>query len=146
MFSSNFSSCVLARHTGDVMFFENKCKLPIGISEDLADLAREITDKVEKDSKPTAEQVKEWDANKLLNWIKEHRSRLLKVDQLKKFEEADIDGATFLKHAGDKKFFHEECKLPIGTSEMLTDLAIEIVGLVQKGKSTEHAPLLFSLH
>ena len=28
-------------HAGDVEFFENKCKLPIGISESLAKLARE---------------------------------------------------------------------------------------------------------
>jgi hypothetical protein len=34
---------VFVDHAGDVEFFENKCKLPIGISERLAKLAREVT-------------------------------------------------------------------------------------------------------
>jgi hypothetical protein len=32
---------IFVDHAGDVGFFENKCKLPIGISESLAKLARE---------------------------------------------------------------------------------------------------------
>jgi hypothetical protein len=34
---------IFVDHAGDVEFFENKCKLPIGISERLAKLAREVT-------------------------------------------------------------------------------------------------------
>ena len=34
---------VFVDHAGDVEFFENKCKLPIGISERLAKLARGVT-------------------------------------------------------------------------------------------------------
>ena len=34
---------VFVDHAGDVEFFEIKCKLPIGISERLAKLAREVT-------------------------------------------------------------------------------------------------------
>ena len=33
---------IFVDHAGDVGFFENKCKLPIGISESLAKLAREV--------------------------------------------------------------------------------------------------------
>ena len=110
-------------------------------------------------TKPTIEEIKEWDGDELLEWILEKRPKALKGDKLEKFQAADIDGATFLKHAGKKKYFHEECNLPIGTSERLADLASEIAGgetagMVQKGKeqdtstskSTNHAPLLFSLH
>ena len=61
--------------------------------------------------------------------------------------------------AGNVEFFENKCNLPIGPSLELADLAIEITGrettgMVQKGKeqdtstgkSTDHAPLLFSLH
>ena len=102
-------------------------------------------------TKPTIEEIKEWDGDELLEWILEKRPKALKGDKLEKFKAADIDGATFLKHAGSKKYFHEECNLPIGTSERLADLASEIAGGetagdTSTGKSTDHAPLLFSLH
>jgi hypothetical protein len=95
----------------------------------------------------------------LLEWIQQKEPKLLKGDKLEKFKNASIDGVIFLKYAGDKTFFHEECNLPIETSERLADLASEIArgetaGTVQKGKdqetgtgkSTDHAPLLFSLY
>jgi hypothetical protein len=95
----------------------------------------------------------------LLEWIQQKEPKPLKGDNLEKFKATSIDGVIFLKHAGDKTYFHEECNLPIGTSERLADLASEIAGgetagMVQKGKeqdtstgkSTDHAPLLFSLH
>ena len=34
---------IFVDHAGDIKFFEIKCKLPIGISERLAKLAREVT-------------------------------------------------------------------------------------------------------
>ena len=56
--------------------------------------------------------------------------------------------------AGDVHFFKNVCNLSSGPSLLLADLARETAALVQKGKeqdtstgkSTDHAPLLFSLH
>jgi len=79
----------------------------------------------EHDSTKTA--IEGLDSDELLDWFRE-RPKVIKNDKLDIFREADIDGATFLKHAGDMKYFHEGCKLPIGTSERLADLAMNIVG------------------
>jgi hypothetical protein len=110
-------------------------------------------------TKPTIEEIKKWDEDELLEWIQQKEPKLLKGDKLEKFKDSSIDGVIFLKYAGDKKYFHKECNLPIGTSERLADLASEIAGgettgMAQKGKeqdtstgkSTDHTPLLFSLH
>ena len=112
-----------------------------------------------KPTKPTIEEIKEWDEDELFEWIEQKEPKLLRGDKLQKFKDLSIDGVIFLKCAGDKKFFHEECNLPIGTSMRLADLASEIAGgetagVVQKGKeqdtstgkSTDHTPLLLSLH
>jgi hypothetical protein len=103
---------------------------------------------------PTIEEVKNWDADELLEWIKENRRKLLKGDKLEKFKAEDISGDVFLNHAGDVEFFENKCNLPSGTSERLANLAREMAGGIKKGKeqdtstgkSTDHAPLLFSLH
>jgi hypothetical protein len=110
-------------------------------------------------AEPTIEVIKNWDADELLEWIQQNRPKLLKGDKLEKFKAEDISGDVLVDHAGDVKFFKNKCKLPIGTSERLADLASEIAGgetasMVQKGKeqdtstgkSTDHTPLLFSLH
>ena len=78
--------------------------------------------------KPTAEQVKELDADQLLEWIKKNRSKLLSDDQKKTFREKDISGDIFLNHAGDVEFFENKCNLPIGASERLANLARELAG------------------
>ena len=82
---------------------------------------------------PTIEEVKYWDAEELLEWIKENRPKLLKGDKLEEFEAKDISGDVFLDHAGDIKFFEEECNLPIGTSERLAKLASEVIGKQNMG-------------
>ena len=105
-------------------------------------------------TKPTVEEIKSWDEDELLRHIQEKAPKLLKGDKLEKFKNAYIDGVLFLKHAGDKNYYREDHDLPRGTSERLADLASEIAGMAQKGKeqeintgkSTHHAPLLFSLH
>jgi len=92
------------------------------------------------------------DEDELLGWIQEKLPKLLKDDDLKKLQGERVDGVVFLNHAGDKKYFHEECNLASGTSERLAKLAKEIAGeetagMVQKGKeqdtstgkSTDHA-------
>jgi len=108
---------------------------------------------------PITQEMEIWNKNKLLQWIQQKEPELLKDENLEKFKAAHISGKAFLKYAGDVQFFKKACNLPIGTSERLADLASEIAGgetagVVQKGneqdtstgKSTDHTPLLFSLH
>jgi hypothetical protein len=107
----------------------------------------------------TIEEIKNCDEDDLLKWIQKKHPKLLKGDDLEKLKGERVDGVVFLNHAGDEKYFHEQCNLASGTSERLANLAREIAGgetagMVQKGKeqdtstgkSTDHAPLLFSLH
>jgi len=90
----------------------------------------------------------------LLKWIQQKHPKLLEDDDLTKLRKERVDGVVFLNHAGDKKYFREECNLAGGTSERLANLAKETANMVQKGKEqdtsagkfTDHAPLLFSLH
>ena len=97
----------------------------------------------ERNPKLTFEEIKELDSVELLEWFQRERPNALQGDKLDKFREADIDGATFLKHAGDMEYFRNGCNLPIGTSERLADLSSEIA--LTAGESTDHVPLLFSL-
>ena len=78
-------------------------------------------------AKPTAEQVKKWDGDKLLGWIKKNRPTLLKDDQLKKFEQEDISGNDFLDRADGVGFFKNICGLTAGASNRLAKLAKEFV-------------------
>ena len=88
-------------------------------------------------AKPIIEGINELDADELLEWIQQERPKALKSDKVEKFKKADIDGATFLKHAGDVDFFENKCNLPIGTSERLADLAREIVGVDTAGAKSQ---------
>lgn len=83
--------------------------------------------------KPTTKEIKEWDKNELLEWIQQQRPKPLDGDILEKFKAADIPGKIFLKHAGDAEFFEKKCNLSIGPSEILADLAAEIVGMEAVG-------------
>ena len=83
--------------------------------------------------KPTTKEIKEWDKNELLEWIQQQRPKPLDGDILEKFKAADIPGKIFLKHAGDAEFFEKKCNLSIGPSEILADLAAEIVGMEAAG-------------
>jgi len=77
---------------------------------------------------PTIEEIKEWGIDELLKWIQQKRPKLPMGNQSKKFKTACITGEVFLNHAGDKEFFENGCKLPIGISETLANLAMEIAG------------------
>jgi hypothetical protein len=108
---------------------------------------------------PTIEEIKKFDKNKLLEWIQRKRPGLLEDDNLETFKKAFIRGNVFVKYGCDVGFFEDGCHLPFGISCELVELAVEITGgetagTVQKGKeqdtsigkSTDHAPLSFSLH
>jgi hypothetical protein len=93
-------------------------------------------------AEPTIEEIEYWDADDLLRWIRRKHPKLLKSDDLKKLKRNRVDGVLFLNHAGDKEYFHKECKLASGTSERLANLAREIAGgetagMVQKGKEQD---------
>ena len=77
---------------------------------------------------PTIQEIKDWDENELLQWIQKEKPKLLTGKILEKFKEAYIIGDVFLKHAGDRKFFREECELPPGISDGLASLAEDIRG------------------
>jgi hypothetical protein len=99
-------------------------------------------------AEPTIEKIKKWNEEKLLKKIQKMRPGLLRGNNLEKFNAAFIDGDVFVDRAGDVGFFKNECNLPIGISMRLAKLASEL-GKEQDtstGKSTDHAPLLFSLH
>jgi hypothetical protein len=114
------------------------------------DSSPEHNSKQASQAEPTIEEVKYWDEDDLLKWIQQRHLKLLKGDDLKKLKEECIDGVVFLNHAGDEKFFHEKCNLASETSERLANLAREIAEAKEQdtstGKSTDHVPLLFSLH
>ena len=114
----------------------------------------EHNSKQARQAEPTVEEITNWDANELLEWIEQNRPKLLTDDKLEIFKAQDISGDVFVNHAGDVGFFENICDLPSGTSERLANLARKIAGgetagMVQKGKeqdtstgkSTDHAPL-----
>jgi len=87
----------------------------------------------------TIDEIKGYDVNELLGWVEKNLPNALTRKQRDKFKDADINGTTFLEHAGDRKFFHEGCKLPIGTSERLAKLAAEIAPIKSKFTIFIHA-------
>ena len=99
-----------------------------------------------RQAKPTAEQVQQWDEDKLLQWIKDNQPKMLKVAHLEKFQAEEIRGKDFLDHAGDVGFFKNSCGLPAGPSSRLANLAREFAeaggataGMKSKLLSSYHA-------
>jgi hypothetical protein len=97
-------------------------------------------------AKPTIEAIKEWDADELLEWLKQIRPKLFNDDQHEKFKAADIPGEVFLLKAGNVKFFQNECNLPIGPSLDLADLAREMAGRKTTNTSTSPSTLHHASH
>jgi len=116
------------------------------------DTSQEHNPKQARQAEDTIEEIEDWDADTLPGWIEKHRQKVLKnADHREKFKAEDISGDVFLDHAGDAEWFENKCKLPSGTCTRLAKLAKEMAqkGKEQDtgtGKSTDHAPLLFSSH
>ena len=104
----------------------------------------------------TTYEMKEYNVDKLLNWIQQKRRNLLTSDDVKKLQKARISGRVFLMLAGNMEFFENKCNLPCGLSLELVELAREAereiaeketASIPQKGKeqgtstgkSTDHA-------
>ena len=77
-------------------------------------------------AKPTAEQVRMWDARTLFNWTRIRRPNLLEPARLEQFGNEEVTGNSFLNHAGDT-LFKQICGLPGGPSDQLVNLASELV-------------------
>ena len=67
-------------------------------------------------AKLKAEQMKEWDEDKLLTWIKQELPKPLKDDTIKKFKDAEISGRAFLKLANNEEFFNQRFGLTTGSA------------------------------
>src|SRR5271168_3883275 len=76
-------------------------------------------------NEPTIQEIRNWDAEGLLQWIQQKKPTLLSGNTLKKFRAVFISGNAFLDHAGDADWFQINCKLPPGISYDLADLARE---------------------
>ena len=77
-------------------------------------------------AKPTAEQIKSWDVDQLLDWIKQKLPNQLNDDAIEKFKEMGISGRAFLRLADKVEVFQETLKLNFGLSLALADLTREI--------------------
>jgi hypothetical protein len=75
---------------------------------------------------PTIEEIKNWDADELLEWIRRKRKGLLEEDDRAKLGTARVSGQSFLAAAGNWDFFKNGCNLPAGPSMVLADLSREL--------------------
>ena len=80
----------------------------------------------------TIEIIEDWDSDDLLKWIQQYRPKLLRGDNLEKFKLLEISGRLFVDQAGNIEFFQNICKLPIGPSMELANLASEMAGTKSK--------------
>src|SRR4051812_25496283 len=86
---------------------------------------------------PTIEEIKQWDADLLIEWIQRVRPKLLKGNDIEIFQKTGINGDAFL--AGDRQFFKDELGLSPVVSMTLTVLAQEALSV--KCKSSKRRRL-----
>jgi len=84
-------------------------------------------------AEPTAEDINDWDNDKMFEWIKEKRGKVLNNDKLEKLKNAEITGEMFWTYAGDMHYFKNECNLPNSISVMLANLSGEFKERVTAG-------------
>jgi hypothetical protein len=93
-------------------------------------------------AEPTIGEIKWWDEDKLVKWIQQKRPNLLTGEDVKKLKTGRISGLAFLLAVDHKvESFENGCKLRIGASLELTNLAREIIG--EKDPSIIHQPRTF---
>jgi hypothetical protein len=73
---------------------------------------------------PTVQEMKTWDKEKVLQWIRQRDRNILKDDNLEKFNNAYIIGSVFLDAEFD--FYYKICGLPPGVGLALKILADEV--------------------
>jgi hypothetical protein len=72
-----------------------------------------------------AEEMKTWNAEKVLQWIQQRSGNILRGDEVDNFKRADITGSAFLLSSFE---FFKSCALSPGTSLVLTSLVDEVKG------------------
>lgn len=73
-------------------------------------------------TEPAIEEIEDWDADELLEWIQQKKPKLLRDASLENFKAACIPGRVFLMKAGNVELFKTECSLPIRPSLPLAAL------------------------
>jgi hypothetical protein len=73
--------------------------------------------------KPTAQEMKTWDTEKVLRWIQQRDPKILEEDDMENFKKARIAGRAFL--AFDVESF-KSCGLLLAVAVALKDLADEV--------------------
>ena len=69
-------------------------------------------------AEPAIEVIGNWDEEDLLKWIQQKHSKLLNDNDRAKLKRECVDGVVFLNHAGDKKYFREDCDLAGGDKDL----------------------------
>ena len=92
-------------------------------------------------NEPSTQEIKAFGDEELLQWIQQKKPKLLRGENLTKFQAAFIDGDAFLNHAGDVDFFEKRCGLPPGISVSLANLASEVIG-----KKSKSCPPYYARH
>ena len=83
---------------------------------------------------PTAEEVKQWNVDKLINWLQGQEPKVLPDDKVENFKKTNFAGRAFLAKAGNAEFFEEKLGLLMGDSVAVAELALEITTAGIKSK------------
>jgi hypothetical protein len=81
---------------------------------------------------PTAEEVEQWNADKLIEWLQGQKPKVLPDDKVKNFEKANFAGRAFLAKAGNAEFFQKKLGLSMGDGIAVAYLAGEIASIKSK--------------
>jgi len=76
----------------------------------------------------TKQKIEGMEPDELIRFIQQKKPKLLKGDRLAEFKNAGIFGESFLSHANDVGWFQNTCNLSPGLSDMLVNLARELIG------------------
>jgi len=85
--------------------------------------------KVTMDTPVTAEEMKTWEKEAVLEWIQRKKPKLLKGNNLKIFNETDFSGDAFLLSSCE---FSQKSGLSDGVSRVLESLLKEVKGVNEK--------------
>jgi hypothetical protein len=83
---------------------------------------------------PTTEEVKQWNVDKLINWLQGQEPKVLPDDKVENFKKTNFAGRAFLAKAGNAEFFEEKLGLLMGDSVAVAELALEITTAGIKSK------------
>jgi len=88
-------------------------------------------------NEPTAQEIRTWNKNKLLEWVQRKLPSPLEPEDAEAFLKARMNGDAFLYLAGDRATFQEN-GFSVGGSVQLASLAGEIIGRKSKNCPLYH--------